>query len=81
MDGLLKMVKPLPGFRLELVFQNGSSAVVNLEQRVRTLRFSRIDSEKVFNTAKAEGDKVVWTDGQAPFAVYCSELLDVMMMD
>ena len=81
MYGFLSSANPLPGYRLELVFRNGSTAVVNMEPRIRTLRFARLDAEAVFASAKAEGDKVVWTDGKTPFAVYCSELLDAMMMD
>lgn len=81
MDGILLSAKPLTGYRLELVFQNGSTAVINMERRVKTLRFSRLDALDVFASARAEGDKVVWTDGKASFSVYCSELLDAMMMD
>lgn len=80
MDSVLKAVRPLPDHRLELAFQNGSTAVVNMEQRVRTLRFARIGPEQVFATARAEGDKVVWQDGKTLFGVYCGELLDAMLM-
>lgn len=81
MDGFLKSVKPLPGHRLELSFQNGSTAVINMERRVGTLRFARIADEAVFASAKADGDKIVWSDGKTTFSVYCTELLDTMMMD
>ena len=81
MDSVLKAVKPLPDHRLELAFQNGSTAVVNLERQVRTLRFARLAPEQVFATARAEGDKVVWQDRGMPFGVYCGELLDAMLMD
>ncbi len=77
----LKEVKPLPGFRLELLFQNGSSAIVNMEHRIKTLRFSQLSSEQIFATARAEGDKVVWTNGSRTFGVYCGELLDAMLLD
>ncbi|MBQ6163480.1 MAG: DUF2442 domain-containing protein [Clostridia bacterium] len=81
MDGFLISARPLPGQRLELIFRNGSTAVINMKRRVGTVRFARIADEAVFASAKAEGDKVVWTDGKNPFAVYCTELLDAMMMD
>jgi len=81
MDTVLKTVVPLKDYRLELKFRNGSVAVVNMAGCVRTFRFSRIAPREVFATARAEGDKVVWTDGTTPFAVYCTELLDTMMMD
>ncbi len=81
MDAVLKEVTPLPGYRLELTFRNGSSAVVNMARRVRTLRFSRLSPPETFATARAQGDRVVWTDGGTLFGVYCTELLDAMMMD
>ena len=62
MDTILKTVAPLPDYRLALTFRNGSSAVVNMERRVRTLRFARLASPQVFRSVKAEGDKVVWAD-------------------
>ena len=81
MDAALTEVKTLPGHRIELTFRNGSCAMVNMENRVKTLRFSRLGAEKVFASAKADGDRVVWTDGKTSFTVYCTELLDAMMMD
>lgn len=81
MDSALKTVRPLPGYRLEVTFQNGSMAIVNMEQRVKTLRFSRLSSEDTFSTARAEGDKVVWNDKGMTLSFYCNELLDAMMMD
>ena len=81
MDSVLKAVRSLPDYRLELAFKNGSTAVVNMQQRVRTLRFACLASSQVFATARAEGDKVIWQDGQTVFGVYCSELLDAMLLD
>lgn len=81
MGTALKEATPLADYRLALSFQNGSTAVVNMARRVRTLRFSRLARAETFATARAEGDKVVWTDAGTTFGVYCGELLDVMMMD
>ena len=81
MNTILKTVAPLPGYRLALTFRNGSSAVVNMERRVRTLRFARLASPQVFTSVKADGDKVVWQDGGASFGVYCYELLEAMLLE
>ena len=81
MNTALKSVQPLPDYQLELQFQNGSMAVINMKKRVRTLRFSRLASEEMFATGKASGDKVEWSDGHDTVSVYCSELLDSMLMD
>ena len=81
METILKTVAPLPGYRLALTFRNGSSAVVNMERRVRTLRFARLASLQVFTSVKADGDRGVWQDGGASFGVYCYELLDAMLLE
>ena len=81
MESMLKAATPLAGYRLELTFRNGSTAVVNMERRIQTLRFARLSSPQIFATAKADGDKVVWQDGGTSFGVYCHELLDAMMME
>ena len=81
MNEVLRSVRALPGYRLELAFENGSTAVVNMAKRVQTIRFSRIASPEVFSTARAEGEKVVWSDAGEGFSVWCSELLETMLMD
>ena len=79
-EGLIS-VRALPGYRLELTFGNGSSALVNMTNRVQTVRLSKLASPALFATARAEGEKVVWSDGSGNVSVWCSELLDSMMMD
>ena len=81
METVLKEAMPLEDYRLELAFQNGSSAVVNMARRVKALRFAPLASARVFATARAEGDRVVWQIGETNFGIYCNELLDAMMMD
>ena len=81
MDSGLAEVIPLPGYCLELRFRNGSSAVVNMTRRVNTLRFSRLAEPEMFRSARASGNKVVWTDGKHIVSAFCNELLDTMLMD
>ena len=72
----LEVVRPMPGFRLELEFRNGSTRIIDMSRKVKTMRFSRISSEKTFSTAKAMGDRIVWSDEGRIFGVFCDELLD-----
>ena len=81
METVLKEAVPLDNYRLKLIFQNGSFAVVNMARRVKTMRFSGMGDPRVFATARARGDKVFWIDEGTEFGVYCNELLDAMMMD
>ena len=81
MDAGLKEVRPLPDYRLELTFHNGSTATVNLRSRMKTVRFTRLASPELFATARAEGEKVVWSDEGGSVSLWCSELLDAMLLD
>ena len=81
MDAGLKEVRPLSDYRLEMLFYNGSTAVVNLRNRLRTVKYSRLASPELFNSARAEGEKVVWTDEAGSVSLWCSELLDDMLLD
>ena len=81
MDSGLIKATPLPGYRLELQFLNGSSAVVNMTRRIEALRFARLADKDLFFSARASGDKVVWSDGQRVISVFCGELLDAMLLD
>jgi hypothetical protein len=79
-EGLIS-ARPLPDYRLELTFGNGSKATVNMSQRVRTVRFSRLAAPELFATARAVGEKVVWSDDCGSISVWCSELLESMLLD
>ncbi len=81
MEATLCKATPLPGYLLMLQFQNGSIAVVNLAKRVQTVRFSQLADQELFATARAKGDKVIWSNGKQEVSVYCSEILDTMLMD
>ena len=81
MDAGLKEVRPLPDYRLEMDFFNGSTATVNLRSRIKTLKFSRLASPELFARARAEGEKVVWSDDSGSLSVWCTELLDAMLLD
>lgn len=74
-------VYPMDDYRLEMVFRNGSTAVVNLEKRTRSLRFSKLTLPGLFKTAKADGDRIIWSDGKETVSAYVNEILDSMMLD
>ena len=81
MSAHLVAVRPLRDFHLEMEFSNGSRAIVNMENRIRSIRFARLASSDFFASAKAEGDRIVWSDGATSFSVYCNEILDTLLMD
>lgn len=77
----LKNVYPMDHYRLEMIFMNGSRAIVNMEKRTRSMRFSKLASPDFFATAKVCGDRVIWSDGRDTVTAYVGEIIDLMMLD
>ena len=76
MISALEGVKPMPGFKLELDFKNGSTTIVDMSQKIKTMGFSAFSTEQTFSTARALGDRIVWTERGRIFGIYCDELLE-----
>lgn len=64
---------------MELTFENGSAALINLKNRMDSVRFCRICDPLVFLTAKVNGDKICWQCHDGEFSVYVTELLESML--
>lgn len=73
-------VQALPGYRLRICFCNGSEAMINMERRIRGLRFRRLADPGLFQTAQIQGDAVVWDGDNDSIRATVGELLDSMMM-
>ena len=71
----------LPRYQLRLSFPNGSIAVVDMRRRVQAVRFGRLASPELFETARLMGGEVVWDDGEHCVRATINELLDSMQMD
>ena len=81
MDNADIRLQVLPDYQLKLYFPNGSEAVINMKQRVRAIRFGRLSSPELFETARLAGDEVVWDNGTYCVRASINELLDSMQMN
>ena len=71
----------LPNYQLKLCFPNGSEAIVDMKQRVHAIRFGRLSSPELFETARLADGEVVWDNGTYCVRASINELLDSMQMD
>ena len=71
----------LPDYQLRLRFPNGSEAIVDMKQRVHAIRFGRLSSPGLFETARLVDGEVVWDNGTYCVRASINELLDSMQMD
>lgn len=58
--GQIVKVVPREDYRLEVMLDNGSSIVLNLESRLQTLRFGMLTDKELFYRATTDGNYVRW---------------------
>ena len=53
-------VIPRKDYRLEVRFENGSSAVLDFSKRIHTVRFGMLSDKDFFSRAKTDGTLITW---------------------
>lgn len=81
MDATGITLQVLPEYQLKLSFPNGSQAIIDMKHRVRAIRFGRLSSPELFETARLENGEVVWDNGTYCVRASINELLDSMQMN
>lgn len=59
MSHIIKVV-PREAYRLEVLLDNGSMLVLNLESRLRTVRFGPLSDRVLFEQATTDGSFIRW---------------------
>ena len=74
----IKAVVPLKDYRLFLELESGSTVTVDLSVKLDTLRYGDLADPLLFQTAKTDGDFVIFGDGQVRLTA--RELSDVALI-
>ena len=74
----IKAAVPLKDYRLFMEMESGSSVIVDLSVKLDTMRYMELGEESLFQTARTDGDYVIWGDGQIKRTA--RELMDVVLI-
>lgn len=74
---LIRKVTPLPGWQLRVVMGSGNMVELDFQDKLDTIRFWDLRDPAIFNTARAEGDFLVFSNG---LKIGASEICDMMML-
>jgi len=74
----IKAVLPMKDYRLFMEMESGSSVIVDLSVKLDTMRYMELGEESLFQTARTDGDYVIWGDGQIKRTA--RELMDVVLI-
>ncbi len=58
----IKSVKSKNDYKLEVFLENGSSIVLNLESRLKIVRFGMLAHKEFFRKAATDGSYIGWDD-------------------
>ncbi|MEN6348715.1 MAG: DUF2442 domain-containing protein [Syntrophomonas sp.] len=58
----IKRVVPREDYRLEVLLDNGSTIILNLESRLSTVRFGLLRDKEFFARVTADGNYIRWED-------------------
>ena len=56
----IKCVTPLEGYRLKIEFTSGSVLILNMEDRLGSMRFCPLENLEVFNSVSTDGYKLIF---------------------
>jgi hypothetical protein len=56
----IKYVMPKDGYRLEVMLDNGSGVILNLESRLGTVRFGLLADREFFDRVTTDGNFIWW---------------------
>lgn len=77
-----KSVRALPGYRLEIVMETGTTIHFDFRSRLNTSRFGRLSDETLFNSARTDGNYLIFEKaGKMPVKITASEFMDLVLID
>lgn len=74
----VKTVTPLKGCRLYMEMDSGSSVVIDLSGKLRTMKYAELADEALFFDVETDGDYVTWGRGRVKVTV--KELMDIVLL-
>lgn len=77
---MIARVTPLDGYRLKIEFGSGSVLELNMENRLRTVRYYPLNDPRVFHSAATDGSKIIF-DTQPKFEldIFAQEAADMAL--
>jgi hypothetical protein len=55
-------VNPLEGYQLKVCFNNGSALILNLENKINTLRFRQLRDQELFKKVSTDDYCIYWNE-------------------
>jgi hypothetical protein len=80
--GVFRSVKALPGYVLEIETRTDTRIVFDFNSRLRTIRFGALEDVELFNTARTDGDSILFGEyGETKVKIEAPIFMDLVLVD
>lgn len=81
-DSYFKSVRALPGYKLEVAMETGTTLNFDFRSRLNTARFGRLSDEELFRNVRTDGAYLIFEKaGKVPVKITASEFMDLVLVD
>lgn len=74
----IKSVLPMKDYRLLMEMEGGSTVIVDLSNKLHTMKYAQLAEKAFFKTAATDGDYVIWGGGSLCLTV--NEMMEVVLL-
>ena len=81
-DGYFRGVAALPGYRLKVSMETGTTIHFDFRSRLNTTRFGALRDEELFRSVRTDGNYLIFDKaGRMPVKITASEFMDLVLID
>jgi two-component system chemotaxis response regulator CheY len=81
-SGYFRKVQALPGCRLEVTMETGTTIYFDFSSRLGTVRFGKLKDEELFLSVRTDGNYLIFDKaGSMPLKIAASEFMDLVLID
>lgn len=69
---------PMENYLMEVKFSNGNTVILNLANKLNTIRFRQLQDKKLFESATTDGNSIRWNE---LIEISTTEVFDIVQND
>ncbi|MEM1485962.1 hypothetical protein V6615_13990 [Oscillospiraceae bacterium PP1C4] len=79
---VFRSVTPLPNYQLKIEMETGNAILFDFTSRLRSVRYGRLQDRKVFESARTDGDALIFgVDEKELVTITADDFMDLLMID
>lgn len=56
----IRSIRPLEGYQMEINFVNSDTVILDMTNKLRSIRFEPLKDKSLFDSAVTDGESIIW---------------------